>query len=347
MVTQLEQEIFEQPSAVQRLFDAEKTHIAEIAREIKRVQPSFAVIVARGTSDNAARYAQYTLGALSGLYVGLATPSLTTIYDTTPRFDGALIIGISQSGQSHEPIRVLEKAHEQGAVLTISITNDATSPLAQVADHHIALHTGSEKSLAATKTYTAQLMALALLAGHLSETSGWETALAQVPVWITQTLHLNEKTRAAAARYTFMGHCVTLARGYNYCTGFELALKLKELTYVAAEAYSSADFYHGPKAIVERGFPLIAVAPEGQTLSSMTESIQTLGDTGADLAIISNVPELLARAHLALPIPANIPEWLTPLVAIIPGQLLALGLSEARRINVDSPRGLNKVTITE
>jgi glucosamine--fructose-6-phosphate aminotransferase (isomerizing) len=242
---------------------------------------------------------------------------------------------------------VLEKAHEQGAALTLSITNDAASPLAQVADHHIALHAGSEKSLAATKTYTGQLMALAMLAGQLSQRSSWETTLARVPRWMSETLHINEETRAAAARYTFMEHCVTLARGYNYCTGFELALKLKELTYVVAEAYSSADFYHGPKAIVERGFPLIAIAPEGQALSSMTESIQTLGDTGADLAIISNVPELLARAHLALPIPADIPEWITPLIAIIPGQLLALGLSEARRINVDSPRGLHKVTITE
>jgi glucosamine--fructose-6-phosphate aminotransferase (isomerizing) len=347
MATQLEQEIFEQPAAVQRLFEEEKAHIAEIVREIQQVQPRFAVVVARGTSDNAARYAQYTLGALSRLYVGLATPSLTTIYDTTPRLDGALVIGISQSGQSHEPTRVLEKAHEQGAVLTLSITNDPTSPLAQVADHHINLHAGSEKSLAATKTYTGQLMALALLAGQLGQLPDWEPTLARIPVWMTEALYMNENTRAAAARYMFMGHCITLARGYNYCTGFELALKLKELTYVVAEPYSSADFHHGPKAIVERGFPLIAIAPEGQALSSMSESIQTLGETGADLAIISNVPELLERADLALPIPANIPEWVTPLIAIIPGQLLALGLSEARRINVDSPRGLHKVTITE
>lgn len=305
------------------------------------------MIVARGTSDNAARYAQYTLGAWAGLPVALATPSLTTLYDATPRFDGALVIGISQSGQSVEPTRVLEVAHAQGAVLTLSITNDATSPLAQVADHHITLHAGPEKSLAATKTYTAQVMVLALLAGHLGGPAGWEQDVQRVPDWMQYTLDINAGTRAAADRYTFMTHCVTLARGFNYCTGFEIALKLKELTYVVAEAYSSADFHHGPKAIVEPGFPLVVVAPEGKALDTMRESVDTLRANRADLAIISNVDDLLAQARLPLRMPQGVPEWLSPLVAVVPGQLLALGLSEARGINVDAPRGLNKVTITE
>jgi glucosamine--fructose-6-phosphate aminotransferase (isomerizing) len=347
MTTYLEREIAEQPEVLKRLVQEERAHIAEIASAIRRAQPRFAVIVARGTSDNAARYAQYAVGGLGRLYVGLATPSLTTLYDATPRLDGALVIGISQSGQSLEPTRVLEQAHDHGAVLTLSITNDAASPLAQVADHHIPLHAGPEKSLAATKTYTAQLMAIALLAAHLGQIADWEDALVQVPAAVAQTLELNENTRAAAARYTFMGHCVTLARGYNYCTGFEVALKLKELTYVAAEAYSSADFHHGPKAIVEAGFPLIAIAPNGQAFNSMAESVDLLGKRGADLAIISNSPALLERARLALPIPPGIPEWLTPLLAVIPGQLLALGLAQARGLDVDAPRGLNKVTFTE
>lgn len=347
METHLEHEIFEQPDVLQHLIQAEAAHISHLADEIKHIGPKYAIIVARGTSDNAARYAQYALGGLAGVAVGLATPSLTTLYDTTPRFDDALVIGISQSGQSLEPTRVLEQAHKHGAKLTLSITNDAASPLAQVADHHIALHAGSEQSLAATKTYTAQLMTIALLAGHLSGIDVWKTALNRVPDWITQTLELNHNTRAAADRYTFMTHCVTLARGYNYCTGFEIALKLKELTYVAAEAYSSADFHHGPKAIVETGFPLIVVAPQGKALQSMTESIDILQANEPDLAIISNVPELAERARLALPIPGDIPEWLSPLAAVVPGQLLALGLSEARGIDVDTPRGLHKITLTE
>jgi glucosamine--fructose-6-phosphate aminotransferase (isomerizing) len=347
MTTRLEYEIAEQPDVLRQLLREENAHISEIAAAIKRAQPRFAVIVARGTSDNAARYAQYTLGALSGLYVGLAMPSLTTIYESTPRVEDALVIGISQSGQSIEPTRVLQEAHSHGAALTLAITNDAQSPLAQVADHHIPLGAGQEKSLAATKTYTAQLMALAMLVGHLGEPSGWQDVLARVPDWAVETLARNEATRMAAARYTFMTHCVTLARGYNYCTGYEIALKLKELTYVAAEAYSSADFHHGPKAIVEVGFPLIAIAPQGQTLPTMRESLDVFAKSGADLAIVSNVPDVLARARLALPIPENVPDWLTPLVAVMPGQLLALGLSEARGIDVDSPRGLNKVTLTE
>lgn len=347
MTTRLEHEIFEQPQTLQRLLEVESAHIAEIAQAIKQARPRYALIVARGTSDNAARYAQYTLGGLAGLFVGLATPSLTTIYDATPRFDDALVIGISQSGRSLEPTHVLEQAHDRGAALTLSITNDAGSPLAQVADHHIALHAGEELSLAATKTYTAQLLAIAMLVGQLSELPGWEALIRRVPEWAAQTLELNATTRTAAARYTFMEHCVTLARGFNYCTGFEIALKLKELTYVVAEAYSSADFHHGPKAIVEAGFPLFAIAPRGKTLDTMTESINTFAERGADLAIISNVTALLERARLAMPIPADVPEWLSPIVAVLPGQLLALGLSEAKGIDVDAPRGLNKVTITE
>jgi len=347
MTTRLEAEIAEQPAVLRRLIEDERAPIATIARAIREAQPRYVMIVARGTSDNAARYAQYTLGALAGLAVGLAAPSLTTIYHRTPRFDGALVLGISQSGRSIEPARVLEEARARGAVMTLSITNDAESPLAQLADYHIPLNAGPERSLAATKTYTAQLMALALLAAELSGASEWDNALRRVPGWMQETLDANEHTRAAAARYTFMTHCVTLARGFNYCTGYELALKLKELTYVVAEAYSSADFHHGPKAIVQPGFPLIAIAPEGEALHSMSESLHTFRESGADLAIISNAPDTLRGARLALPIPGDIPEWLTPIVAIAPGQLLALGLSEARGIDVDAPRGLDKVTLTE
>jgi len=347
MTTRLETEIFEQPQTLQRLLEAESAHVADIAAAIRSAQTRYALIVACGTSDNAARYAQYTLGGLAGLFVGLATPSLTTIYESTPRFDGALVIGISQSGRSLEPTHVLEQAHDRGAVLTLSITNDASSPLAQVADHHIALNAGTELSLAATKTYTAQLLAIAMLVGHLGEVPGWEALVRRVPEWAAQTQELNAATRAAAARYTFMEHCVTLARGFNYCTGFEIALKLKELTYVAAEAYSSADFHHGPKAIVDPGFPLFAIAPRGKALDTMTESIDAFAERGADLAIISNVTALLERARLAMPLPADVPEWLSPIVAVLPGQLLAMGLSETKGIDVDVPRGLNKVTITE
>lgn len=347
MKTWLESEIAEQPDVLHRMIEGERAHIASIASAIREAQPRYVVIVARGTSDNAARYAQYTLGALAGFTVGLAAPSLTTIYHRTPRFDGALVLGISQSGRSIEPARVLEDAKARGAVMTLSITNDAESPLAQLTDHHIPLNAGPERSLAATKTYTAQLMALALLAAELSGESEWDGALRRVPDWMRETLDMNGHTRAAAARYTFMTHCVALARGYNYCTGFELALKLKELTYVVAEAYSSADFHHGPKAIVQPGFPLIAIAPEGEGLRSMSESLQTFRKSGADLTIISNSSDLLRDARLALPIPSGIPEWLTPIIAIMPGQLLALGLSEARGIDVDAPRGLDKVTLTE
>ena len=346
MTTLIEREIAEQPDVLRRLIAAEKDHVAAVAQQIKQLQPKFAVIVARGTSDNAARYAQYIFGSLAGLYTGLATPSLTTLYNRTPRFDDALVIGISQSGQSLEPTRVLEQAHDHGAVMTLSITND-----------RIPAGAGGGRAYRAARRAGAQpgrnqdlhrlLMAIALLAGNLGQPPGWEEEIAQVPDWAAETQALHQDTRAAAARYTFMTHCVTLARGYNYCTASEIAIKLKELSYVAAEAYSSADFHHGPKAIVSPGFPLIAIAPEGAALDTMRDSLVTFRDSKADLAIISNVPDLLEGANLPLPIPAGVPEWLSPLITVLPGQMLAFGLSEARGVEVDSPRGLNKVTYTE
>jgi len=339
-------EIHEQPAVLSRLLKTERNHIRQIVEVIRQRAPRFVVITARGSSDNAARYGQYLFGAHNRLPVALATPSLFTLYQSPPRLEDALVIAISQSGQSPDILAVVEEGRKQGA-LTLSLTNDTTSPLAALSEHTIDLHAGPEKSVAATKTYTASLMALGMLSTALSEDESQRLALDCVPALVTETLSQSDAILASAQEYRNAHACVVLGRGYNYATAFEIALKTKELSYVLAEPYSSADFKHGPVALVEGGFLVIAVIPEGKTASELTSFLQELKSRQPELVIISPLEESLGMADVAIPIPENIPEWISPIVAITPGQLFALGLAQAKGLDPDHPRGLSKVTKTK
>ena len=341
----LYREIHEQPEVLARLLEAERPEADALAAEIRRRGIGLVVIAARGSSDNTARYANYLLGAANGLVVALATPSLFTLYRQPPRLQEALVLGISQSGKSPDIVAVVAEGRRQGA-LTVAITNTPDSNLGLAAEHVLALHCGPERSVAATKTYTAELAAIALLSCALEGMGGRLEALHQVPEQVAQALALPNQVARAAERCRFMPSCVVIGRGYNYATAFELALKLKELTYTLAEPYSSADFVHGPLALVEHGFPAIVVAPSGVVLPEVLSFMSALRDREAELLVISDDPAALALAHLPLPLPAGVPEWLSPLTAIVPGQLFALHLAAARHLDPDHPRGLRKVTET-
>lgn len=342
----LEQEILEQPEVLDRLIEREKSTAETIARVIQRRGPRFAVLVARGSSDNAARYGQYLLGAVNGLPVALATPSLFTLYRHPPRLADALVVAVSQSGQSPDIVAVVEEGRRQGA-LTLAITNDPVSPLAQASELLIPLHAGAERSVAATKTYTASLFALGMLSAALAGDAKMFNALRTVPEVIRQVVSSASDVCRASERYRYMEACVVVSRGYNYATAYEIALKLKELTYTLAEPYSSADFQHGPVALVEKGFPVIAIVPEGAVTAEMEEFLIHLRKREAELVVISARKESLSLAQTPLPLPPGVPEWLSPMVAVVPGQLFALGLTRARGLNPDQPRGLQKVTRTE
>jgi glucosamine--fructose-6-phosphate aminotransferase (isomerizing) len=241
---------------------------------------------------------------------------------------------------------VLAEGRRQGCA-TLAITAFLDSPLAHTAEFVLDIQSGPEKAVAATKTYTAELMAVAMLSMALDADAGRQAALARVPDWIKQVLTLDEDIAALAERYRFMHTCVVLGRGYNYATAFEWSLKLKELTYVLAEPYSSADFLHGPVAVVERGFPVMAVAPEGRVLEGMQDLLRRLHDRArAELLIISDAPAVLALAQARIELPPGIPEWLTPLVAIVPAQLFCYHLTGVKGYDTDAPRGLTKVTET-
>lgn len=343
MASLLEQEIFSQPEVITHLLELETQHIKQIIAELPAFD--YILIAARGSSDHAATYAKYAWATMAGYPIALAAPSLETLYATSPRMKNALVIGISQSGQSPDIVAVLEEGKRQGRP-TIAITNDSNSALARVADHVVELHAGQERSVAATKTYTAQLVVMMLFAALWNGDPQRLAELQSVPEQITQVLQQAPRIAQQAERYRYMDQCIVIGRGYNYSTSFELALKLKELTYVMATAYSSADFRHGPIATIEEGLPTILVMPTGAALADMLELAKDLLSNKAELLIISDADEALALAQTAFALPKGIPEWLSPATAIIPGQLLGLHLTIAKRLNTDMPRGLNKITLT-
>lgn len=341
----LYREIHEQPAVLRQIIERERSKIRRLAAAVHGRQIDYVVIAARGTSDNAGRYAQYLFGAVNQLVVALATPSLFSIYKQPPRFGNALVIGISQSGKSPDIVSVLAEARRQGA-LTAAITNFPDSDLGRQTEHIIDLHAGEEKSIAATKTYTASLAAIAALSAELAQKSVMWEEMEQVPDIISATLALSDEIAQIVERYRYMNECVVLGRGYNYATAFELALKLKELTYTIAEPYSSADFMHGPLALIEHGFPAIVIAPSGVVLPEMQEFIHMLKKREAELIVISDDQATLDLARVPLKLPRTVPEWLSPITSIIPGQLFAMHLTQVRDIDPDHPRGLRKVTET-
>lgn len=342
----LHSEIFEQPQRLASLLDHQKQTVLEIAKAIQSRNVQYAFLAARGTSDNAGRYANYLWGAHNGIPLALATPSLFTYYKTPPRLTNALVVGVSQSGQSPDIVSVLEEGQKQRC-LTLAITNIPDSPLAKAADFVLDIQAGPEKAVAATKTYTAELMAIAMISAALNNSNERWNELASVSKWAEQTLVLDSEVAQMTQRYRYMSQCVALGRGFNYATAFEWALKLKELTYLIAEPYSSADFQHGPIAMVEGGFPILAVAPNGKVQETMRDMLTRLRkEKDAELIVISDDTEILALAQSPIPLPPQIPEWLTPLVSIIPAQLFACHLTEVKGYDPEEPRSITKVTET-
>ena len=349
----LRAEILEQPAVVARLIADPDGAIARVGRAIRVDEIDSVVIAARGTSDHAAIYAQYLFGVDHRLPVALAAPSILSLYGVEPRFRRALVIGISQSGASPDVTGVLAAARRQGAP-TIAITNDPSSALARAAELVIDLHAGAERAVAATKTYTAELVAVALLSGALHDGPDRDespdvappSGLAMLPDALADALREEPAAAAAAADFAAIRTCTVLGRGFELATAREWALKLKELAYVLADPYSSADFQHGPIALVEPDSPVFVVAPSGAASAELRQLAERLATYGADLLIVSDDPQLRALGRAAMAIPAGLPPSLSPIVSIVPAQLFALHLALAKGLDPEQPRHLTKVTAT-
>lgn len=337
-------EIAESPAVVERLLATATPAVEAVAAAVRARDIRLVLIAARGTSDHAAVYAQYVLGGRNGLPVALAAPSLTSLYGTPPRLDAALVIGISQSGRSPDVVAVIEDARRQGA-LTLAVTNDPASDLARTAEHVVDLAAGQEVGVAATKTYVASVAVIAMLSAALRDNDEDRAQLRRLPDALRAAAGQAERIADLAAARAHDDRCAVLGRGYHYATAREWALKVKELGYVLADPYSAADFQHGPIALVEPGFPVLAVATTGPALAEMQVLLARLRDAQARILVLSDDEATLAMGD-GVRLDPGIPEWLSPIVAIVPGQLYAVHVAMARGVDPEHPRNLRKVTLT-
>jgi glucosamine--fructose-6-phosphate aminotransferase (isomerizing) len=345
-MSQMLQEIRQQPEALERTLRREGRRFEEFNRALTKRRPRLIVLVARGTSDNAARFGRYLLEIATGIPVSLAAPSIVSLYGVKVDRRETLVVALSQSGESTDTNLVLERAREWGA-LTLGITNERRSTLARLAERTFLVHAGREKSVAATKTYTGQMLMFYLLAYAL----GGAVRLAdleRLPQAVEGALRLEPEIEALSERYRYMRHAVVVGRGLNYANAFELSLKLMETCYVVTERFSSADLMHGPIAMVETGFPVFAFAPPDVTWPSVGGALDKLKSLHAEIVAItdSGNREVEALATRVILLPRRLKPWLAPIPYIVPAQIFAACLAAQKGLNPDHPRTLRKVTLT-
>jgi|YelNatPaOPRAMG01_1025707.scaffolds.fasta_scaffold10578_3 glucosamine--fructose-6-phosphate aminotransferase (isomerizing) len=338
-------EILEQPDWMDYVIEAEQEKVFALADAIRDRDIRYVLIAARGTSDNAATYAKYLFEILTGMPVALAAPSVFTLYDAHLNLSNTLAMGISQSGQATDVVQVLSAARSAGA-LTACLTNNADSPITRVSDHSLLCHAGEERSVAATKTYTTALALVAMLVGHLSGNRNIMDGLKTISDKMRQVLKMEEKISRSMERFRYMEECAVLARGINLATAQEAALKMTETSYVVARPFSGADFLHGPVAMLHEGFPCFLYAPNDQSYSFMLELALRIREAGGEMVITAESKEIgkLGTQFMQLPVSCN--EYLTPILYILPAQLMAYHLAKIRGEDPDSPRGLTKITQT-
>lgn len=337
-------EIFEQPLALERTLHAERDHAREF-KKFARAHPfRLIVLVGRGTSDNAALFGRYLFELTTGIPVSLCAPSVHTIYRARLDLRDALVVGISQSGEATDINMVLQAARKQGAY-TIGITNEARSPMSAAAHEVFLARAGKQQSVAATKTYTAQLMLMYMLASALGDEVTLSAA-GEIPGRAKESLSLAPEISAQAERYRYMRQCVVVARGLNYANAFELALKLMETCYVVADRFSSADFLHGPIALIERDFPVLIFMPPGKTAGELRKLAHRLRELRAETLVLCSPSARLPPGARAVRVPGAMPEIYTPIPYIIPGQLFAASLARVKGLDGDRPRSLKLVTQT-
>ncbi|MEB3369335.1 SIS domain-containing protein [Saccharopolyspora mangrovi] len=339
--THMKDEIGQQPAIFADLLAA-REQFAEVAAVVAERRPRFALLAARGSSDHAALYAKYLIEVLLQLPVGLTSPSTTTLYGAQPDLTDVLLVTVSQSGGSPDLVAVTESGRARGA-LTVAVTNTADSPLAEVAELSLTIRAGKEQAVAATKTYSATLLALYLLIDAIRGGDGAH-ARALPDLAATTLTGARDAVEEAVQRYRFAGRMVTTGRGYSLASAHETALKLAETSYLSARSYSGADLLHGPVAAIDAETAVLALCSAGPGGESTREVIEAVHGRGADICAIGSASAKTPATH-RIPVPETAEE-VAPVLEILPAQQLALGLALARGIDPDNPRGLQKVTKT-
>ncbi|HEV7666303.1 MAG TPA: SIS domain-containing protein [Chloroflexota bacterium] len=343
----LRQEIGEQPAVVGRLLVDQRSAVDAVARAIRQRQPSAVVFVARGSSDNAAVYGRYLLEVCNRQLTSLAAPSGLTLYGRGPRLAQTVVIGISQSGQGEDVVAYLREARAQGGV-TVAIVNDEGSPLALAAEWVLACLAGPEVSVPATKTVTAQMTLLAMLSAALDDPQATGMLLDGLPVALEAALRQGDAARALAGVLAPTTIGSVIGRGFAFPPALEIALKLKETSYTAAEPFSAADFLHGPVALVDADFSALVIDVGGQSSEAAVGIARAVGERGGRAALLQagQVSGVEATDYPSLTLRAALGEPVAPIAALVLGQLLAVELAVARGLDPARPRGLRKVTST-
>jgi glutamine---fructose-6-phosphate transaminase (isomerizing) len=336
--TKMAAEMAEQPAVLADLIGRRGNLLSRL-REAAPARPAGVLLVARGSSDHAAVFGRYVLEAACGRPVALAAPSLQTLYGVRVDYRGYLAVAVSQSGRTPEIVAVLRAARDAGA-RTVAITNDTESPLAGVAEAVIELGAGEELAVPATKTFTAQIAAFAILAEALGDFPWGEEEWSRLPDLVEEVLGNPEPSRSVAAAIGEAHGLITVGRGYLYAVALEASLKLKETAGILAQGYSAADLRHGPLTVVERGFPVLSFVARGPAEADMNDLIRTLRGREARVFLVAEDPAA------EVPVPPGIHEPLVAIPMAVRAQQVAHALALHRGLDPDAPPGLSKVTLT-
>ncbi len=338
------QEIKQSPQVIARQLMENSEATMRLVNAVQERDPAFAMTIARGTSDHASSFIKYALETSIGLVTASASPSITGIYDAKLKLENALVIAVSQSGQSPDVVGSLQAARDAGAI-TVAVVNQPNSPLENIAEFVFPMHAGEEKSVAATKTFVSSLVALLPAISELSGDKDLALALKNLPNICAQSLENESIIKEKVDRYRYAEKMIVLGRGFHFPIALETALKLKETCVIQAEAFSSAEFAHGPMILIEQGFPVIAFQAKDKTKSGSLERYHDLANKGAEFVLIGGeAPSLEAEIFLSTPSTGH--PLTDPIPAILSGYLFAAHLSLAKGMDPDKPRSLNKVTKT-
>lgn len=346
-MTKMLDEIFQQPAVLGGIESENKETLSALVEELNARKISHVLLAARGSSDHAAIYGKYLLGIYKGVVSGLAMPSVITSYNANPDMSQDLVVGISQSGKAADAIAVLEAANAQGAI-TVAITNNTQSPLAKTAKYHLYCNAGLEESVAATKTFTAQLYLLALLTAYWSADEQLLDELRRLPESLKKSIDaINDLAAASVARYRYMTEGFVLARGFCFPIAMEMALKTQETCYIKMQGHAISDFYHGPMAQVTAEVPVIVLAPSGREFNNSEEIIEKIKNIGTQVLVITDDKTLAKKNDHSVLLPAIDSEPAAAFLYTVFAQCFAQSLSISKGLNPDAPRLLKKVTITK
>lgn len=338
--SRMRQEIAEQPDRWEDLLAAEGEHLRGLGERIRSDPPRLVLFVARGTSDHAALCASYLVQTSLGVPSASASPSVVTTYGARIDLRDVLVVAVSQSGESPDIVSYVEMAGSAGAT-TLGLTNAPGSALAGAAQEVVHLRAGPETAVAATKSYTAELVALTALFAP-------EAVSARLPELGAAAREVlgsaGPAVRELAGRYRYATRVMTTGRGYSSASAREAALKLMETSYVSAHGMSAADLLHGPIALLDASVPLLCFAAAGPDSAAMAELVELGRRHDVDVDVVGD--GTVTGATLPALLPPGTPPELRPVLEILPAQLLAAEMALDRGIDPDEPRRLSKVTRT-